>query len=127
MHIDIKGLTYKMSPSATNGAGTGSALSWDTFTNIIDGKAATTKNTRNAINPATEEPSSTVPVATEEDVDRAMEAAERAFGQWAAVPYAKRQQAVKDYADALEAEKENFAALLTREQGKPVSLESSSV
>lgn len=118
--------TAKMSPSATNGHGANGAsskvtpLSWDTFSNTINGKADNGKNTRHGINPATEENSSTVPVATQDDVDRAMVAAQKAFKTWAAVPYAERQKAVRAFADALEAEKDGFSKLLTKEQGKPV-------
>ncbi|KAH7346225.1 putative aldehyde dehydrogenase [Rhexocercosporidium sp. MPI-PUGE-AT-0058] len=115
-----------MSRSATDSHGANGTsskatpLSWDTFSNTIDGKADNAKNSRHGINPATEENSSTVPVATEEDVDRAMVAAKKAFKTWAAVPYAERQKAVLAFADALEAEKEGFSKLLTKEQGKPI-------
>lgn len=116
-----------MSPSATNGHGSNgmstkvTPLTWDTFSNTIDGKADNGKSSRHGINPATEGNSSTVPVATQEDVDRAMVAAKKAFKTWSAVPYAERQKAVLAFADALEAEKEGFSKLLTKEQGKPVS------
>lgn len=111
-----------MAPSATsNGHSNGtSKLSWDSFHNTIDGKPDNGKSSRHGINPATEENSSTVPVASQEDVDRAMVAAKKAFKTWSAVPHAERQKAVLAFADALEAEKEGFAKLLTKEQGKPV-------
>ena len=64
---------------------------------------------------------SLVDIATREDVDRAMEAAKKAFKPWAAVPYAERQKAVLAFADGLEAEKEAFSKFLTQEQGKPAS------
>jgi len=98
-----------------------SPLSWTTFSNIIDGKLETTKETRCSINPATEQNNPSVPVASKEDVDRAMAAAQKAFKPWAAVPYAERQKAVLAFADGLEAEKEAFSKFLTQEQGKPAS------
>lgn len=120
-----------MSPSAetnghTNGASNGnhSALDWNTFANVIDGELSTTSKTRTGINPATGEPNEPVPVSTPEDVDRALEAAKRAFPGWAETPYEERRKAVNAFADAIEAEKENFSKLLVKEQGKPVSLRS---
>lgn len=120
-----------MSPSAetnghTNGAsnGTSSKLDWNTFANVIDGEISTTSKTRTGINPATGEPNEPVPVSTPEDVDRALDAAKRAFPGWAETPFEERRRAVNDFADAIEAEKENFSKLLVKEQGKPVNPES---
>ncbi|ETN42322.1 uncharacterized protein HMPREF1541_01476 [Cyphellophora europaea CBS 101466] len=116
-----------MSPSATsngttNGATNGahSVLDWHSFCNVIDGKLTTTEKTRTGINPATSEPNDPVPVSTPEDVDRAVAAAEKAFPSWADTPYGERRKAVNAFADALEGEKENFAKLLVKEQGKPL-------
>lgn len=52
-----------------------------------------------------------------------MQAAKKAFKTWSVVPYSERQAAVRSFADALEAEKEAFTAMLTQEQGKPVSIQ----
>jgi acyl-CoA reductase-like NAD-dependent aldehyde dehydrogenase len=99
----------------------GTPLTWTTFYNVINGKLEGTKETRCGINPATEQNNPSVPVASREDVDRAMDAAQKAFKPWAAVPYAERQKAVLAFADGLEAEKEAFSKFLTQEQGKPAS------
>ncbi|KAK2624582.1 hypothetical protein QTJ16_005775 [Diplocarpon rosae] len=115
----------KMSPSTTSSAST--ALSWTTFSNIIDGVPSQTATTRCSINPATEENNPPVPLSTPQDVELAMQAAERAFKPWAAVPYSQRQQALLAFADALEAEKEPFARLLTQEQGKPMMFASDEI
>jgi hypothetical protein len=96
-------------------------LTWTTFSNVIDGKLETTKEARCGINPATEQNNPSVPVASKEDVDRAMSAAQKAFKPWAAVPYAERQKAFLAFADGLEAENEAFSKFLTQEQGKPAS------
>ncbi|OCT47674.1 putative aldehyde dehydrogenase-like protein [Cladophialophora carrionii] len=113
-----------MAPHATeNGAANGAStegLDFTTFSNVIDGKLSSTEKTRHGINPATGKPNHEVPVSTPEDVDRAMAAAKRAFKPWAKTPYAERQKAVNAFADALEKEKDGFAKLLTKEQGKPL-------
>lgn len=93
------------------------------YYNVIDGKLSSTSETRHGINPATGKPLPEVPVSTQQDVDTAVDAARKAFKSWAKVPYAERQKACKDYADALEAHGDDFAKLLTSEQGKPVSSE----
>jgi acyl-CoA reductase-like NAD-dependent aldehyde dehydrogenase len=107
--------------NGTNGNHASATLSWDKFYNVIDGKLETTQKTRHSINPATGKPNPEVPIASNQDADRALQAAKTAFKKWSAVPYRERQAAVNAFADALDAEKESFTAMLTQEQGKPVS------
>jgi acyl-CoA reductase-like NAD-dependent aldehyde dehydrogenase len=102
-------------------AQSGGSLDFTTFYNVIDGRLSPTKETRHGINPATEKSNPEVPVSTPEDVDRAVEAGQRAFRSWSKTTYAERQKALSAFADALEAERDNFAKLLVQEQGKPVS------
>lgn len=102
--------------------GTEKSLDWSTYYNVIDGKLTTTAKTRHGINPATGKPNPEVPVSTREDVDNAMTAGTAAYKKWSQVPFAERQKAVVAFADAVEAERGNFAKMLTQEQGKPVCL-----
>lgn len=95
----------------------------DNFVQIIDGKSAATEKTRHGINPATLEPKSPVPVATPEDLDRAVRAGKIAFKTWSRTPYEKRRDAVLAFADAFESLKTSFRDLLVSEQGKPVSIQ----
>lgn len=92
----------------------------DNFVQIINGKAAPTAQTRHGTNPATLQPKPKVPVATREDVDRAVEAGKAAFTKWRKVPYEERKAAVLAYADAIEKLQTEFRDLLISEQGKPV-------
>ena len=116
-----------MAPHAneTNGSSSPAALDFTTFSNVIDGKLSSTKETRHGVNPATGKPNPEVPVSTPEDVDRAVEAAQKAFKPWSKVSYEDRRKAVLAFADALEKEKESFAKMLVQEQGKPVRFKSS--
>ena len=91
------------------------------FKNTINGKLTTTKETRNGINPATGKANPPVPVSTQEDVDNAVNAGKAAFKKWAKVPYQERKKSVLEFADALEKHTEDFAKMLTQEQGKPVT------
>lgn len=97
-----------------------SSLNWDKYWNVINGELESTKESRHSINPATGNSSVDVPVATREDVDRAIESAAAAFKKWSRVQWAERRRAIEAFGDALEAEKEHFSQLLTKEQGKPV-------
>jgi acyl-CoA reductase-like NAD-dependent aldehyde dehydrogenase len=93
---------------------------WSNYLNIIDGKLVGTEQTRHGINPATGKPNPEVPVATAKDVDAAVEAGQRAYKSWAKTTWAERAKAVNSFADAIEKNTNDFAKLLTQEQGKPV-------
>lgn len=114
-------MTFSEVDSIMSNAQGGGSLDFSTFYNVIDGKLSPTKEARHGINPATEELNPEVPVSTLEDVDRAVEAGQRAFRSWSKTTYAERQNALLAFADALEAERDNFASVLVQEQGKPVS------
>lgn len=68
--------------------------------------------------PATGEVFGTSPIATESDVDNALESAARAFKVWRRSTPAQRQLALLKIADALEARAAEFADLEVRETGK---------
>jgi acyl-CoA reductase-like NAD-dependent aldehyde dehydrogenase len=93
---------------------------FEDFQNIINGKKSSTAETRHGINPATAKPNPEVPVSTQTDVDNAVAAAQEAFKTWSEVPLAERANALRAFADGLEPYAEDFAKLLTQEQGKPV-------
>jgi len=106
----------------TNGHtnGTSKSLDWTKFANVVNGQLKNTSQTRHSINPSTLEDNPEVPVSTQEDVDEAVDAARAAADAWGEVSVADRQKAVLAYADALDAAKDDFAKMLTKEQGKPV-------
>lgn len=97
-------------------------LGFTEFYNVVNGKLERTKETRHSLNPSTLDENPLVPVSTQKDVDRAVQAAKIAAESWAAVPYKERQKAVARFADGLQALKSSFAVMLTSEQGKPVSV-----
>lgn len=72
------------------------------------------------INPARGTIVGEAPVATAEDIDRAIEAARRAFKLWAATPSAERSKILKKAADFLEERAAAIAPVLTAEHGKPL-------
>ncbi|RMJ08843.1 hypothetical protein BHE90_000643 [Fusarium euwallaceae] len=104
----------------TNGTKKPSLSFTDNFVQYIDGQVTPTSKTRHGINPATLEAKAEVPVATQENLDNAVDAAKRAFKKWSKVPAEERRKAVLAWADAIDAVKDEFRDLLTSEQGKPI-------
>ena len=70
------------------------------------------------LNPSTEEVTSRQPAGTVEDVQEAVEAAEKAQKAWAKVPAAERAVYLHKIADGIRAEFDKFQEILVREQGK---------
>lgn len=86
----------------------------------VDGEALETNNGFEVIDPATGKPFARAPLASRADLERAIAAARRAYAAWAATPIEARADAVERIADAMETESDSLAALLSREQGKPL-------
>ncbi|KAL4726643.1 hypothetical protein ACLX1H_005531 [Fusarium chlamydosporum] len=105
--------------------GTKSLNLWDNYVQIINGKSAPTQKTHQGTNPATLEKKPEVPIASQDDLNQAVDAARKAFKSWSKVPWEERRQKLLAWADAVEAQKDEFAQLLTSEQGKPTAQASS--
>ncbi len=90
------------------------------FSLLIDGKAHPGSGSFDVVNPATGEVFARCPRADSELLDEAVAAAKRAYPTWSRTPAEERAVLVGKLADALEARSEEFARLLTREQGKPL-------
>ncbi|KAK7430967.1 hypothetical protein QQZ08_002496 [Neonectria magnoliae] len=113
--------------TVTASAASSNKLNFIKFHNVIAGKLETTATTRHGVNPSTLEKNPPVPVSTIEDVDRAVEVAVKAAEAWADIPYPERQEKVARFADGLEALKDEFALMLTKEQGKPLAVSNNEV
>ena len=74
------------------------------------------------VSPHSEQPQGSTPEATEQDVDRAVEAARRAFddGPWSRAEPAERLAAVQRFAAAYLARQEELAELISTEMGAPL-------
>jgi aminomuconate-semialdehyde/2-hydroxymuconate-6-semialdehyde dehydrogenase len=73
-------------------------------------------------NPALGKVYSYVPDSDEEDVELAVNAAQKAFPSWSATPSAERCRIMMRIADLIGEKLEHFAALESTDQGKPISL-----
>lgn len=72
------------------------------------------------VNPATEEPITSISYGTAADVRRALEAADRAMPAWKTLTVYDRSARVKRVGDLIRDHADELATLLTLEQGKPL-------
>lgn len=72
-------------------------------------------------NPATEETIGTINDATTEEVDRATNAARKAFPAWARLSPFKRSELLHKAGDLIDRRKDDIARAMTTEQGKPLN------
>jgi acyl-CoA reductase-like NAD-dependent aldehyde dehydrogenase len=91
------------------------------FRLVIDGRLVAGASTFDVINPATEEVLAKCPRADAAQLNAAVAAAKAAFPAWSAKSFEERRKLLVNLADALEARSDEFARLLTLEQGKPLA------
>jgi acyl-CoA reductase-like NAD-dependent aldehyde dehydrogenase len=90
------------------------------FRLLIDGRLVEGAGTLDVINPATGRTLTAAPRADRSQLEQAVAAAKTAFPTWSARPLRERGALLLELAEALEAEQDQFARLLTQEQGKPL-------
>jgi acyl-CoA reductase-like NAD-dependent aldehyde dehydrogenase len=91
------------------------------FKLLINGKLVSGATRLDVINPSTEEVLASAPRADRAQLEEAIAAAKAAFPAWSAKPVRERGALLVKLADALETRQDEFARLLTLEQGKPLS------
>jgi acyl-CoA reductase-like NAD-dependent aldehyde dehydrogenase len=91
------------------------------FSLLINGRLVAGASTFEVINPATEQVLASCPRADLAQLNAAVAAAKAAFPGWAAKSLPERRAQLFALADALSAQSERFARLLTSEQGKPLA------
>jgi lactaldehyde dehydrogenase / glycolaldehyde dehydrogenase len=87
----------------------------------IDGRWVRGDRVIEVENPATEEVIGTVPMAEPAHIEEALEAARRAQRDWARRTGVERGDILRRWAGLIEANAEALAALIVREQGKPLA------
>ncbi|OLS38695.1 aldehyde dehydrogenase [Alkalihalophilus pseudofirmus] len=83
---------------------------------------STSKEFIDVVNPSTEKVISRIANGTEEDANKAVDAAYDALQSWKTVPSNERGKIVRELGDALKEERETFIRLLIEEQGKSYDL-----
>jgi betaine-aldehyde dehydrogenase len=98
------------------------ASTTETLSNFIDGEsvAGSGGESEAVLNPATGEELARAPVSSAEDVDRAVQAARRAFAGWSETTPAQRAQALLALADLVEEHGAEIARLEALNAGKPI-------
>ncbi|KAK1084927.1 hypothetical protein LTR33_002388 [Friedmanniomyces endolithicus] len=102
-----------MSPSKV------SSIAWDSFHNTVDGQPRNSKSKHRGINPATGEELWEVPIGTQQDVDDAVKAAQKAFETWSETPLAKRKETLTKFRDHYMTFADELIDLMCQETGKP--------
>lgn len=92
------------------------------YSMLIDGDMVDGAAVLDVINPATGQVFATCPRASAEDLDRAVNAAERAFRSWKQTALEERRALLRKAGDVILAHADELAAIFTREQGRPLSL-----
>jgi acyl-CoA reductase-like NAD-dependent aldehyde dehydrogenase len=88
---------------------------------IINGEKVKSVETIPILNPATKQPIADAPRASHEQLDTAVAAAKAAFPTWAATSWSERAGVLNALATLVEQHSNEFAVLLTKESGKPLS------
>lgn len=94
-------------------------ISFTEFTNFVAGAPRSSKQKYHGIDPTTKKPNWDVPVATPDDIEEAVSAANKAFSEWKTTSWAHRAERIARFKDALEAYQEELTDLLLKETGKP--------
>ncbi|OCT49971.1 putative aldehyde dehydrogenase-like protein [Cladophialophora carrionii] len=94
-------------------------IDFTTFNNIVAGSPRSSKQKYHGIDPTTKQPNWDVPVATPEDIEDAVAAANKAFAEWKTTTWEYRTERIARFKDAMEAYQEEMIELLLKETGKP--------
>lgn len=110
-----------MSPSIPSYLQDHTRVADETFLQLIGGELVPGASEQDVIDPATGRAFARTPVADTAQVDRAVAVAREAFPGWAGLSYDDRAAALDRIIEAVEANAELFARLVTREQGKALA------
>jgi acyl-CoA reductase-like NAD-dependent aldehyde dehydrogenase len=95
-------------------------VDFSSFRNVIDGNLGSSKTLSQGVNPSNRGKSWDVPVATAEDLDDAVKAAQQSFRSWSRVPWESRQKLISNLRDLLLQYQQELAKIIMLEGGKPV-------
>ncbi|MBC2778620.1 NAD-dependent succinate-semialdehyde dehydrogenase [Parasphingopyxis marina] len=93
----------------------------DSLYMVIDGERVTGggRDTFDVVNPATGEKIGDLPLATESDLDRALDTAQKGFKIWRDTPAAERARVLQGAARLMTERADDIARVATMEEGKP--------
>jgi lactaldehyde dehydrogenase/glycolaldehyde dehydrogenase len=88
---------------------------------LIGGKWLSSPEQMPVLNPANEEQIASVPVASEKDVENALQQAVRAQHSWSRQTGVERGNILRRWSSLVDREKERLANILSQEEGKPIA------
>lgn len=94
-------------------------IDFETFFNTVNRDQRSSATAVYGIDPSTENRLWNVPVATKEDIDDAVTAANSAFRSWRETPIVQRVELIRKFKDAYCSYLNEFINLLMKENGKP--------
>ena len=94
-------------------------IDFTTFPNIINGEPRNSKTKYHGVDPTTKEPLWDCAIATDEDIEDAVQAANKAFEQWRHTTWEERTQKIAQFKDLFESYHDEMTTLLLKETGKP--------
>ncbi|KAF1809620.1 aldehyde dehydrogenase [Eremomyces bilateralis CBS 781.70] len=89
------------------------------FYNIVDGQKRSAATQHQGINPGTQESLWDVPIGTQQDVDDAVAAAQKAFKSWSATSIEKRTELINKFVEVFAQYTDEMIQLVQKETGKP--------
>ena len=92
------------------------------FYNIINSEKRSSGKNHQVTDPRTEEPLWDAPIASAEDLEETIAAANKAFKTWSRSTIAERQEALKKMADIVKDNSDELSELTMRETGKSVRI-----
>jgi acyl-CoA reductase-like NAD-dependent aldehyde dehydrogenase len=102
-----------MAPSKLN------TIDFGTFANIVNGQPRNSKNKYHGIDPTTKEPNWDVPVASHDDIEEAVSAANKAYASWKKRSWEERTQHLERFKEVFFSYEEELTEVLLKETGKP--------
>ncbi|KUJ13663.1 aldehyde dehydrogenase [Mollisia scopiformis] len=95
-------------------------LSFEKFHNVVAKGLRSSEKMHHGVNPSDKSELWDVPIATERDLDEAVEVAREAFKSWSKTTWAERQQVLAKMRAELQKHVPEMAKLLSLEGGKPI-------
>jgi acyl-CoA reductase-like NAD-dependent aldehyde dehydrogenase len=102
-----------MAPSKTT------TVNFHIFSNIVDGRPRDAKTKYNGIDPTTKEKLGDVPVASRDDVEDAVKAANSAYRDWSKKSWEERQETITRFKEVYSSYLDELTEILVKETGKP--------
>lgn len=94
-------------------------VDFTTFNNIVNGEPRSSKNMYNGVDPSTKEKLWDVPIASKDDVESAVAAANSAHKKWSKKTWKERQEALARFKEVYINYQGELTELLIKETGKP--------